>query len=57
MIFRYNFLVRNKELLQGKEVSVMFHMNNRKKNQRISAVIVILLVLAMIVPLVTSIIP
>ena len=56
MIFRYNFLVRNKELLQGKEVSVMFHMNNRKKNQRISAVIVILLVLAMIVPLVTSII-
>lgn len=57
MIFRYNFLVRNKELLQGKEVSVMFHMNKRKKNQRISAVIVILLVLAMIVPLVTSIIP
>ena len=57
MIFRYNFLVRNKELLQGKEVSVMFHMNNGKKNQRISAVIVILLVLAMIVPLVTSIIP
>ena len=57
MILRYNFLVRNKELLQGKEVSVMFHMNNRKKNQRISAVIVILLVLAMLVPLVTSIIP
>ena len=57
MIFRYNFLVRNKELLQGKEVSVMFHMIKRKKNQRISAVIVILLVLAMIVPLVTSIIP
>jgi succinate dehydrogenase hydrophobic anchor subunit len=33
----------------------MFNMNNKKVKQRISAVIIVLLVIAMIVPTITSI--
>lgn len=39
---------------RGSREFAMFNMNNKKKNQHISVIIVILLVLAMIVPLVTS---
>lgn len=37
------------------EVSPMFNMNNKKVKQRVSAVIIVLLVIAMIVPTITSI--
>ena len=37
------------------EVFTMFNMNNKKVKQRISAAIIVLLVIAMIVPTITSI--
>ena len=37
------------------EVVTMFNMNNKKVKQRISAAIIVLLVIAMIVPTITSI--
>lgn len=49
----YRF-VRWPDTAKEKKEFAMLNLNNKKKNQRISAVIVILLVLAMIVPLVTS---
>lgn len=39
---------------RGSQEFVMLNMNNKKRNQRISAVIVILLVLAMVIPTVAS---
>lgn len=39
---------------RGSQEFAMLNMNNKKRNQRISAVIVILLVLAMVIPTVAS---
>lgn len=40
---------------RGSQEFAMLNMNNKKRNQRISAIIVILLVLAMVIPMVTSV--
>ena len=40
---------------RGSQEFAMLNMNNKKRNRRISAIIVILLVLAMVIPMVASV--